>query len=507
MQECDACGLLFGGANECPSCGSRISHVAPTDVDDGRHARLSGPLPGESALDAALDGIAGVELDEAPTHTAPGSALPFQMGGQGDAPSTLPFGVGAPSRIIVESEDDLPQPLEPTEAEPPAVAVQPTSPADVPAEVEAAVVPVTEAIAVAETPAMLETDAVASAAAIAEAPSVAETPAVATAPATAEAAAVAEAPSMLEAQAVAMTPASAEVAATAQPPMSPPSVDAEAALAAGDALVTLTARAVAVVPAEEQLAASPVLVENAYQIKAAAFDAETTYAVEEDVVIHDFGDELQVSEVVVNFDELVDPAEQTVRFDPELLAEGEPELMPARALPIDDEGNAAVAGATIAGFEALGEGRWEDAAARFREVCNARPGDAAALNDFGLALLQHAVVVHEAHPTSTPAEEPHFEAAVLSLRQAAQQDRHDPTIMFNLATCLATCGRHGVATRIWDAAITLAPQDASALNGKAVSLIALGDFDGAAAYLMRARDASPAEPVILRNLRRLRPTA
>ena len=32
------------------------------------------------------------------------------------------------------------------------------------------------------------------------------------------------------------------------------------------------------------------------------------------------------------FDELVDPAEQTVRFNPEMLSEGEPELMPARAL-------------------------------------------------------------------------------------------------------------------------------------------------------------------------------
>ena len=72
--------------------------------------------------------------------------------------------------------------------------------------------------------------------------------------------------------------------------------------------------------------------------------------------------------------------------------------------------------------------------------------DPAALNDFGLALRQIAMEVHESNPTPTPAEEPHFEAAVLALRQAAQQDRHNPTILYNLATCLATCGRHGVAT-------------------------------------------------------------
>ena len=76
----------------------------------------------------------------------------------------------------------------------------------------------------------------------------------------------------------------------------------------------------------------------------------------------------------------------------------------------------------------------------------------------------------------------------------------------NLATCLATCERHGVATRIWDATISLSPDDAASLNGKAVSMIALNEFDIASTLLMRAREISPSEPVILRNLRRLRPT-
>jgi len=269
-------------------------------------------------------------------------------------------------------------------------------------------------------------------------------------------------------------------------------------------LMVLQARAVA--PDEEQLSESPVLVENAYQIKAAAFDAEHVYAVEEDVIIHDFGDEHQVSEIVVNFDELVDPAEQTIRFDPEMLSEGEPELLPARALPIDDGGDANIAGHSIAAFEALGEGRWKDAADGFRLVCNALPGNSAALNDFGLSLLQLAIQVHGMTPTATPAEEPHFEAAVLALRQAAQQDKHNPTILYNLATCLATCGRHGVANRIWDATISLSPEDAAPLNGKAVSLVAMSEFDAASALLIRAREIAPSEAVILRNLRRLRPT-
>lgn len=504
MQECDACGLLFGGADECPSCGSRISHVASEDVDDGRHGRMSGPLPGESALDDALDGIAGVDLESPLAPPASASNLPFQMGGEGQVTSTLPFGVGAPSGVIVESEEDLP-PAAPEPSPEPVAESRPEADPEI-VEDEASddpwALPVVAAPVIGAT---VEAEAVAEVGAVAEVDAIAEMPAVA------EVAALAEIPSVAEADSTAMLDAVPVpmVAATIDhtPPMQAPEIDAAAALAAGDELIVLTAREVAQPVVEEQLADSPVLFENAYQIKAAAFDTEQVYAVQEDVVFHDFGDELQVSEVVVNFDELVDPAEQTVRFDPSLLAEGEPELMPARALPIDDGGDAAVAGSTIAGFEALGEGRWEDAASLFRNVCNSRPGDASALNDFGLALLQHAIVVHDANPTATPAEEPHFEAAVLSLRQAAQQDKHNPTIMFNLATCLATCGRHGVAVRIWDAAITLAPEDAAPLNGKAVSLVAVGEFDAAAALLMRARDAAPAEPVILRNLRRLRPTA
>ena len=423
MQECDACGLLFGGAEECPSCGSRVSHTAAENIEDGRHGRPTGPLPGESALDDAIAGLEGLDISISQgTQTSAPSSLPFHVGGQGQISSNLPFGVGAPSGIIIEDDGDLL----------PETPVSDSMPIQ---ELEN------------EDPWAMGTD---------------------------------ESPPMLQAS-------SDTVEVESESPM-----------------VVLEARTV--VEEEEQLSDSPVLIENAYQIKAEAFDAEHVYAVDEDIVIHDFDDEQLVSEIVVNFDELVDPAEQTVRFNPELLSEGEPELMPAKALPIDDGGDANIAGHSIAAFEALGDGRWKDAADDFRLVCNSLPGDSTALNNFGLSLLQLAIQVHEGNPTPTPAEEPHFEAAVLALRQAAQQDKYNPIILYNLATCLATCERHGVATRIWDATISLAPDDAAPLNGKAVSMIALNEFDTASTLLMRARELSPSEPVILRNLRRLRPT-
>ncbi|MDG1525594.1 MAG: hypothetical protein P8Q90_05955 [Candidatus Thalassarchaeaceae archaeon] len=427
MQECDACGLLFGGAEECPSCGSRVSHTAPENSDDSRGNRPTGPLPGESALGDAKEGIQGLDLSiSRPDPSSKPSSLPFQVGGKGNVASTLPFGVGAPARIIVEGESDLPSTPTVIESVPEETSEVTSSKNDPWALPEPENTPILEA-----TPSVIE--------------EVEESP-----------------------------------------------------------LLVLKARPVA--PVEEQLSDDPVFVENAFQIKAAAFDAEHVYATEDDVVIHDFGDELQVSEIVVNFDELVDPAEQTVRFNPEMLSEGEPELLPARALPIDDGGDVNVAEHSGTAFQALGEGRWKDAADEFRAICNALPGDSAALNNFGLSLLQLAIQVHDEKPTSTPAEEPHFEAAVLALRQAAQQDKHNPTILYNLATCLATCGRHGVATRIWDAAISLSPEDASSMNGKAVSLIAIGDFEDAANLLVRARETAPTNTIIVRNLKRLRPT-
>ena len=42
---------------------------------------------------------------------------------------------------------------------------------------------------------------------------------------------------------------------------------------------------------EEQLSESPVLVENAFEIHAEELNSEHVYAIEDDVIVHDFGDE------------------------------------------------------------------------------------------------------------------------------------------------------------------------------------------------------------------------
>jgi tetratricopeptide (TPR) repeat protein len=430
MQECGACGLLFGGTGGCPSCGSRVSHAVVINPDEDSGSKPSGPLPGESALADAKEGVQGLDISIASqgSNATSSSSLPFQIGGVGKVESNLPFGVGAPAITSSDVEDD--------------------------GDDGRSEVGIPENIVV-EEPAVTEES-------------------------------YDDPWGMPQAEEATLLSATPKIDAESEPP-----------------LVVLKARAII---EEEQLSDSPIFVENAYEITADSFDSEHVYAVEEDVVVHDFGDELQVSEIVVNFDELVDPAEQTVRFDPESLVEGEPELMLAKALPIDTGWDDAAANDSKAAFQALGESRWQDASDGFRLICNALPGDPSSLNNFGISLLQLAIQVHKENPTLTPAEEPHFEAAVLALRQAAQQDKRNPTILYNLATCLATCHRHGVANRIWDAAIALSPDDVGPLNGKAVSQIALSEFDNAAMLLAKAQQMNPDDPIITRNLRRIRPT-
>ena len=233
-------------------------------------------------------------------------------------------------------------------------------------------------------------------------------------------------------------------------------------------------------------------------------EMDAIFAEEEQVVYHDFGDELQVSEVIVDFDSLVDPAEAAVSFDPERFHDGQPELVPARALPLEalDSDMQTLADR---GFAALGAAEWEAAAIEFRAICEQRPQDAAALNNFGLALLQQALLVHAEHPSMDPATEPHFEAAVLALRQAAKARQDDVAILTNLATSLTSCLRHEAALMVYDAALHIDDHDSAANNGKAVSLIGLRRFDEAVAVLRQTAVRAPENRVILENLRRVSP--
>lgn len=471
MFECDACGLIFGGANACPACGSMVSHDAPEEAREGQ-VQPKGPLPGLDQLKESMDGIDGIEATSDPQKST--SSLPFDIGGSSGGPTSLPFGVGSPSRgeEEVEGTGDQPTPATETnaESEPPEPTSSPsTEPSE---ETETA----DEAEPSKPTEEVIEV----------KVEQLEPEPTAEPAPVEPEEEVVLVA-RILGAVEPASTPQDSQDSTAIQAP-STPEVEAP----------TVTEPHVAEsVPRE-----SGGIDDWAQTV--APVDQDVLLH-EEEVVYHDFGDEMQVSEVIVDFDSLVDPAEVTAAFDPSAIEGGEPELLPARALALtglSDEKHKELA---HVGFAALAQSEWQQASDCFRRICSARPTDSAALNNFGLALLQQALLVHEERPSMHPAEEPHFEAAVLALRQAAKADPEDVAILCNLATSLTACYRHDAAVRVYEAALAYDENDLHSMNGMAVSLIGLMQFDDAITILRKALEISPDDGVISGNLHRVSP--
>jgi len=445
MQECDACGLIFGGNDICPSCGSRISHLAEVSDTDGKIVP-NGELPGLNRLVSSMDGIE--KIDMGATNSLPRTSLPFSIGGSTGGQTSLPFGVGSPSRGEEEIDDsnDAPAPT-PIEKQPE------ESSNEIVQQVETSEVQIQTAAEQDET-------------------------------------------SVEQIQVVKL----------AQPEQE----------------VMLVARILSDV--DDDLEHDTTIVDEEPEIKifegSSSPNETMNYSTtdgtvegvdqdvilhEEDIVYHDFGDELQVSEVYVDYDSFVDPATTSVSFDPTVMEGTEPELMPARALAVTGLGDSGLQEQAHIGFAALAQSNWQEAADCFRKICESQPTNAAALNNFGLSLLQQALLVQEERPSQHPADEPHFEASVLALRQAAKASQNDVSVICNLATALSSCHRHETALKFYDVALSLDSEDVSAINGKAVSMIGTREFDEATELLRQASGLAPDNELISGNLHRISP--
>jgi tetratricopeptide (TPR) repeat protein len=445
MQECDACGLIFGGNDICPSCGSRISHLAEVSDTDGKIVP-NGELPGLNRLVSSMDGIE--KIDMGATNSLPRTSLPFSIGGSTGGQTSLPFGVGSPSRGEEEIDDsnDAPAPT-PIEKQPE------ESSNEIVQQVETSEVQIQTAAEQDET-------------------------------------------SVEQIQVVKL----------AQPEQE----------------VMLVARILSDV--DDDLEHDTTIVDEEPEIKifegSSSPNETMNYSTtdgtvegvdqdvilhEEDIVYHDFGDELQVSEVYVDYDSFVDPATTSVSFDPTVMEGTEPELMPARALAVTGLGDSGLQEQAHIGFAALAQSNWQEAADCFRKICESQPTNAAALNNFGLSLLQQALLVQEERPSQHPADEPHFEASVLALRQAAKASQNDVSVICNLATALSSCHRHETALKFYDVALSLDSEDVSAINGKAVSMIGIREYDEATELLRQASGLAPDNELISGNLHRISP--
>tara|TARA_B110000116_G_scaffold99228_1_gene86323 strand:- start:139 stop:1482 length:1344 start_codon:yes stop_codon:yes gene_type:complete len=444
MQECDACGLIFGGKDVCPSCGGRISHTAEVSDTDGKMVP-SGELPGLNQLVTSMDGVEKIDVET--SNSSPQTSLPFSIGGSTGGQTSLPFGVGSPSRGEEEIDDSNDAPASPIHEEEPE-----ESSNEIVEQVETPEIQI-------QTPD--EQD---------------ET-------------------SVEQIQVVKLAQPEQEVMLVARI-LSDVDEDLE-----DDATIVEEPE---IKVFEGSSSSSETMNYSTTEGTVEGVDQDVILH-EEDIVYHDFGDELQVSEVYVDYDSFVDPATTAVSFDPTVMEGTDPELMPARALAVTDLGDSGLQEQAHIGFAALAQSNWQEAADCFRKICESQPTNAAALNNFGLSLLQQALLVQEERPSQHPADEPHFEASVLALRQAAKASQNDVSVICNLATALSSCHRHDTALKFYDVALSLDSEDVSSINGKAVSMIGIREFDVATELLRQASSFAPDNELISGNLHRISP--
>tara|TARA_B100001115_G_scaffold78896_1_gene58109 strand:+ start:2171 stop:3439 length:1269 start_codon:yes stop_codon:yes gene_type:complete len=227
--------------------------------------------------------------------------------------------------------------------------------------------------------------------------------------------------------------------------------------------------------------------------------------IDSDIIIHDFSEEELTTEIHVDLDNLVDYNSTDSLFNPmQMEAAAEPELHPLKALAVDGLSDHDLISAVNEGFLAMGSENWELASYKFHQVARTGQGGAAALNNYGLALLQKAIQVFESGDgTEKALVDSQFEAAIFALRQAAQIEGQRSEILYNLAVALHRTAFYEKSLIVFDALIERDGHSAYVLNGKAVLLESKGDFEGAKKLLTQAIDDSPDDEIIKSNLSRL----
>ncbi len=476
MRECQICGLLFLGT-DCPGCGSRMTNVLDAKGEGAQTLAKRGGLPGIERLGESLGSILDeFEILDSDVSEA-NSSLPFGVGGGASKRiTTLPFGIGSNPSIGYDATDTkLPSPEE--------ITTDSGNEMEVEVEVEMEVLAGDNEQSV---------DSVESAdvAVVAAVQSVQPQ----------KITAVPLEPTPAEGVKVVAVQIEPTIEAVVEPtemvvPAAPQNVSVET-LAVQATVVQATSvdvKAVAVVNSTGSSHAEP--------------DMEQIYAESEEVVIHDFSDDLEPSEVLVNLDDLAEPITESMVFSPtEVTDLSEPELFPAQALELgSDQGMDELALASQ-GFQAMSNASWDDAAVCFQQLAKKNPTDARIMNNYGLALLQRAISMQDDdHFSLIDGADTQFEAAIMALRQAAHSDPGEVTILFNLGNALAGSGRYDKALRIFNAFLERSPPTSGALNGRAAAYIGLGRFDEATRDLNDAVSRFGDHPVLLSNLRRLAP--
>ena len=462
MFECTICGLLSLGGSACPACGSLLLVDLSLEDDD------SGPLPTEvPGLDDAVASwydLEGIEPPSEPTvepvSSSGASSLPFGYSGESNTHiSRLPFGVGsyAGGMPFDESEDALP------------LISERSSPAVESASSEAPVVQVSEPVPVPITPPPTPV-------------SVPITPpapvSVPIAPPAPVPVPMAPAPTFIPEEVVVplsvptlpiveTTPLMVDLPKIVNQPQSAPRVEAEPLRVA--ALVE-PQTVVHAAPSAPSLADE---VPDMWRIDASPVDMDQIYAMEDQTV-----------EVVHTEHENEQPYLHTADVEQEETADLHTgstgvislDLHPAKALGVNLDGHPELEDILAEGFYAIGQESWAQAAISFQKLAAKMPGDAAVFNNYGLALLQRALVMAKSRDLEVQQlASTQFESSILALREAAKSSPTNPTLLLNLSHALLVSGRAEKALSLLNTYGKNHSKTSESANLEAASLVSLGE--------------------------------
>ena len=543
MLECSVCGLLFLGGAACPSCGSLGNQELDIQGNGKEVIEQRGGIPGLSELNTAMISVVGDEglAEDAEAEEPTSTSLPFTIGGDASEEiSSLPFGVGSRSAGLPSAEsnsekeetpsiesaisatpdtDLLQQQSDSSQIEP----EEPEQWSDVGGElwavgnsqdaIEQNEAQITENLQ--QEPAQSK----------AEPPAQIQTPTLSEDPAESNTEAAPPESSINEIKVVHREPVPLPGTAVDEletVPL-PSAVLPEKNLEDIPKPMKLKAIAIQVDETSEQineanestLGLAPTTAslaqsdsdEGHFQIHAAEVDMEQLYAEPEQVVFHDFESDELTSEVQVNLDEMAEEEPMgDVIFAPEHVT-SEPELFPAQALEIDTKGDSEMNMLLDSGFSALGEGNWEQAARSFRSMAAKDPDSSSILNNYGLALLQHAMGLDEEIGVDESVVDSQYEAAIMALRQSAKSNPEEALILYNLGVALVSSGRHEKAVSILDVVLNRPHSPKVAiLNARSAAHIGLGNFDAAKNDLSSALSIEPDNQILKANFSRISPT-
>ena len=460
MFECTICGLLSLGGSACPACGSLLLVDLSLEDDD------SGPLPTEvPGLDDAVASwydLEGIEPPSEPTvepvSSSGASSLPFGYSGESNTHiSRLPFGVGsyAGGMPFDESEDALPL-----------ISERSSSAVEL-ASSEAPVVQVSEPVPVPITPPPTPVSVPITPPAPVPVPMAPPVPVP-----------MAPAPTFIPEEVVVplsvptlpiveTTPLMVDLPKMVNQPQSAPRVEAEPLRVA--ALVE-PQTVVHAAPSAPSLADE---VPDMWRIDASPVDMDQIYAMEDQTV-----------EVVHTEHENEQPYLHTADVEQEETADLHTgstgvislDLHPAKALGVNLDGHPELEDILAEGFYAIGQESWAQAAISFQKLAAKMPGDAAVFNNYGLALLQRALVMAKSRDLEVQQlASTQFESSILALREAAKSSPTNPTLLLNLSHALLVSGRAEKALSLLNTYEKNHSKTSESANLEAASLVSLGE--------------------------------